>query len=539
VVATDANGCSGAPRSLTLDVNWIVVNNLALGTAAAGAAYSKTFTQTGGVPPITFSIFGGSLPAGLTLEPSGMLAGTPTQTGTFPFTVQATDSGGQSNTRPFSLTVNCFTFMPANGPLAGATVGKAYSQALTLNGGVGPVTFQATPGGLPPGLSVSGNKIVGIPTTGGTYPFTLTAADGSGCSVSHDYSIVVGCLTINQTTVAGATAGKAYSQAFTVTGGTAPITFSQSGVLPAGLVWTPPNKITGTPTAAPSASPITVMATDAGGCSASRLYTLNVACFTFTPAAGALPVDATANVPYTLTFTANGGVGTPTYTLTAGSLPPGLSLSGNQIVGTPVPAGVSAIPYTFTITGTDGAGCAPSRAYTLTVNCATILPVTLPAASLGTFYNQTLTIVGGSSPTLSLAGTLPSGIFFNPATGVLSGTPGQTGTFALTFTVADSSGCMNSEAYTFVVSCPSLTILPAAATITASSGIPFATLTFTTTGGIPPIAIDIEGDLPNGMAATGAVLSGTPTEVGLFPIVVRAIDASGCQQTKNYTIQVN
>jgi MFS family permease len=211
---------------------------------------------------------------------------------------------------------------------------------------------------------------------------------------------------------------------------------------------------------------------------------------------------------------------------------------GTRTLAAP-PAGVSATPYTFTITGADGAGCAPARNYSLTVNCASILPTTLPAASLGAFYNQTLTSVGGTSPTLSLSGTPPSGISFNPASGVLSGTPGQTGTFALTFTVADGSGCTHSENYNFVVSCPSLTILPAATTITATSGTPFTALTFTTTGGIPPIAIDIEGDLPNGMAVAGPVLSGTPTELGLFPIVVRAVDASGCQQTKNYTIQVN
>jgi uncharacterized repeat protein (TIGR03803 family) len=539
VVATDANGCSSAARALTLDVDWLVVNNLALGTATGGTAYNKTFTQTGGVTPMSFSISAGALPAGLTLSPSGMLAGTPTQNGTFPFTVQTVDAGGHAATRAFILSVGCFTFSPANGPLAGGTVSKPYTQTLTLNGGVGPVIFQTTAGTPPPGLSISGNKIVGTPTASGTSSFTLTATDGSGCSVSHDYSIVVGCMTINQTAVAGAIAGKAYSQTFTVTGGTAPIALSESGALPPGLVWTPPNKITGTPTAAPSSSAITVTATDAGGCTTSRPYTLSVGCFTFTPAAGVLPADATAGVPYALTFTPNGGVGTPTYALTSGTLPPGLSISGNHIVGTPDPLGVSVTPYSFTITGSDDAGCAPSRLYSLSVNCASILPVTLPAASLGTFYNQTLTVVGGVTPMLSLSGALPSGINFNSATGVLAGTPGQTGTFALTFTVTDSSGCTHSENYNLVVSCPSLTIIPAAVTITATSGIPFTTLTFTTTGGIPPVAIDIEGDLPSGMAAAGAVLSGTPTEVGLFPIVVRAIDASGCQQTKNYTIQVN
>ncbi len=539
VVATDANGCSSAARALTLDVDWLVVNNLSLGTATGGTSYSRTFTQSGGPTPVAFTIAAGAFPAGLSLAPSGFLSGTPTQAGTFPFTVEATDSGGHAATRAFSLTVGCFTFSPADGPLAGATLGKSYSQALTLNGGVGPVLFQTTAGSLPPGISISANKLVGTPTASGTYSFTLTATDGAGCTVSRNYSIVVGCMTIAQTAVAGAIAGKAYSQAFTVTGGLAPVTLSLAGALPPGLAWTAPNRITGTPTEAPSASPITVTATDAGGCSTSRPYTLTVGCFTFTPGAGTLAADATAGVPYALPLVAAGGVGAPVFAVTSGALPPGLSLSGNQIVGTPDPAGVSAIPYTFTITGTDGAGCTPSRTYALTVNCASLVPATLPAASLGAPYSQTLTIVGGTSPALSLSGALPSGMSFDPATGNLAGIPGQTGTFALTFTVTDGSGCTHSETYSFVVSCTSIAILPVATTIVAASGTPFTTLTFTTTGGIPPVAIDIEGDLPNGMAAAGPTLSGTPTETGLFPIVIRAVDVSGCQQTKSYVIQVN
>src|SRR5262249_11705115 len=64
---------------------------------------------TGGVGPYTFAVTGGALPPGLALDASGLLSGTPTQAGTFSFTVQATDSspapGPFVGTRDYTLTV--------------------------------------------------------------------------------------------------------------------------------------------------------------------------------------------------------------------------------------------------------------------------------------------------------------------------------------------------------------------------------------------------------------------------------------------------
>src|SRR5213076_15471 len=47
-------------------------------TATSGGSFSLQFVATGGVPPYTFSLASGTLPAGLTLNPStGLLSGTP------------------------------------------------------------------------------------------------------------------------------------------------------------------------------------------------------------------------------------------------------------------------------------------------------------------------------------------------------------------------------------------------------------------------------------------------------------------------------
>jgi hypothetical protein len=59
-----------------------------------GTAYSQTFTASGGLAPYTFNVVSGALPAGLTLTPGGVLAGTPTTAGTPAFTIRATDANG-------------------------------------------------------------------------------------------------------------------------------------------------------------------------------------------------------------------------------------------------------------------------------------------------------------------------------------------------------------------------------------------------------------------------------------------------------------
>jgi autotransporter-associated beta strand protein len=74
-----------------------------------GIAYSRQLSASGGTAPYTFTLASGALPAGLTLSPAGLLQGTPTQAGTFTFTVRASDSssggGPFSATQTYTLTV--------------------------------------------------------------------------------------------------------------------------------------------------------------------------------------------------------------------------------------------------------------------------------------------------------------------------------------------------------------------------------------------------------------------------------------------------
>jgi hypothetical protein len=70
-------------------------------------AGTPTFTATGGQTPYTWGLAPGSpaLPPGLFLLPNGTLGGTPTQEGTFDFTIMLTDGGGRTVVHPYFITI--------------------------------------------------------------------------------------------------------------------------------------------------------------------------------------------------------------------------------------------------------------------------------------------------------------------------------------------------------------------------------------------------------------------------------------------------
>ncbi len=109
VTVTDSKGTT-ASQTLSVVVNPsspVAVKATSIPKATQGKAYSKALASTGGTNPDTWSITGGALPNGLSLSGGGVIAGTPTVSGTFTFTVTVTDSSVSPTTgsRAFSLVV--------------------------------------------------------------------------------------------------------------------------------------------------------------------------------------------------------------------------------------------------------------------------------------------------------------------------------------------------------------------------------------------------------------------------------------------------
>ena len=84
----------------------ISLSPITLPDGSVGVVYNQTITASGGTAPYTFAVTVGSLPPGLSLNgSSGVLAGTPSATGSFPFTITATDAHGCSGAMPYTLAV--------------------------------------------------------------------------------------------------------------------------------------------------------------------------------------------------------------------------------------------------------------------------------------------------------------------------------------------------------------------------------------------------------------------------------------------------
>lgn len=91
-------------------VSWYVIPPLTLacasGTGALGTPYMSALVAGGGVPGYTFAIIEGSLPPGLTLNTStGVISGTPTKAGLYPYTAQVTDSADTTATASCAIVI--------------------------------------------------------------------------------------------------------------------------------------------------------------------------------------------------------------------------------------------------------------------------------------------------------------------------------------------------------------------------------------------------------------------------------------------------
>ena len=100
-----------ASKSITVN-SPLAITTTSLTAGSVNVPYSAVLAASGGVPPYTWSITSGSLPAGLSLAASGVISGTPTSQQTSTFTVQVSDSQTPASTATacLSLTINGPTF---------------------------------------------------------------------------------------------------------------------------------------------------------------------------------------------------------------------------------------------------------------------------------------------------------------------------------------------------------------------------------------------------------------------------------------------
>lgn len=261
--------------------------------ATNGTAYSFVVPETGGSSPFTWSVSTGALPAGLTLDSTGKISGTPNANATsspYTFTVKVLDNAGMSATQNYSMTVNnpAAPVISSTAPPAG-TAGTLYSTfTFTLaSGGLAPFTWSET-GALPAGLTLSASgALAGTPTASGSFPITVSVQDSSNPKQTATLGVTLQINnpappTIGTTTLPDGAVGASYSQNIQASGGLGPFTWSvSSGTLPAGLnlssSTTNSVTLTGIPTTLQSSVQFTVQVRDSLGQTATQSYTINIA----------------------------------------------------------------------------------------------------------------------------------------------------------------------------------------------------------------------------------------------------------------------
>ena len=368
-VADSASPRDTGTANLTITVLPIEVTSTTLPAAPIDAAYKTTLTAVGGTKPYTWKLMSGTLPKGLTLASTGVVSGTPTVLGTSTFTVQVTDSATPTHataTAAVSLTV--IPMSVATTSLPDAPIYHSYSVTLKAAGGKPTLVWSLASGTLPAGLKLSSAGVIsGTPTAVGSSSFTVRVHDAEVPAevATQTLSLTVTPLTITTTSLPAAPANHSYSVTLKASGGKPTLVWSlASGTLPAGLTLSSAGVISGTPTLAGS-SIFTVRVHDAAVPQqiATRTLTLTVTPLTITTTS--LPNGSVGKL-YSAALTATGGKGTLVFSVTSGSLPPGIKMSSTGVFsGTPTTAG----SYGYTVSVHDSATPPnwASRALSITV----------------------------------------------------------------------------------------------------------------------------------------------------------------------------
>jgi len=364
--------------------------------------------------------------------------------------VTVTDSLAARATKTYPLTIRpALAVTPLT--MSGGQVDSVYPPTtFVATGGLAPYTWMAA--GLPPGLAIDSatGTITGKPTAAGSYSVVVTATDAVAANATTSSALIVNApLGVGTTSLPGGQVGVAYTPTtLSPTGGTAPYTWSATG-LPAGLDLDPANGLlAGTPTAAGSFT-IAVTVVDATATASTVSYTVTIVPVLAISGPAALPTGQ-VGIAYPSTTVSPSG-GTAPFGWVAVGLPAGLAMdpATGVISGSPTAAGT----FTIGVTVSDALGASAGRIYPLTIRAAlAITPPTMPTGTVGTAYPTTTFVAGGGlAPYAWAASGLPAGLTMNAASGAISGTPSTAGTSTVVVAATDAAGARATSSSTLTV----------------------------------------------------------------------------------------
>ena len=139
VVSNSAGSATSASATLTVNAASapLQISTAQLPGGFVSGIYNSTLAATGGSTPYNWSLLSGSLPNGLSLNSSGVVSGTPSLAGSFPFTVQVKDASSTTASRNFSINIaSPVPTVAITSPTNGSTVSGTISVSGTASDSV-------------------------------------------------------------------------------------------------------------------------------------------------------------------------------------------------------------------------------------------------------------------------------------------------------------------------------------------------------------------------------------------------------------------
>lgn len=519
----------------------------ALPNALVNEKYTELVRIQGGWAPYTFTILEGELPDGLRLDPiTGIIDGIPLSPQLKNFSVNVTDSSypaTQSVMQVLNIRITGDLTITSSAVLPNAKKNVAVNPVvLEAKGGPSPYRWSLINGYLPDGvLLTEQGQLSGTPSSKGDYVFSIQTLDEAGTTAQKEfYWHVSDDLTILTFTLPDAAKDQPYRFALEAKGGIPPYRWRfKSGTLPDGLEFITSGVIQGSPTSRQTfLFTVEVNDSDSPAQTTQQTYLVDVRDTLFI-ATRNIP-NARVNEAYRTPIRAELGVPPYSWTIDSGVPPPGVelisSLTEARLEGTPTEPGT----YTFTVRVDDSGAPAQTSSFEYTMDVygkVQINTAALKSAYVGVPYSSNILAIGGQLPYVwkIIDGKLPNGLQLNQSTGNISGITtlgiGQSSEFMVRVTDSGVPSGFAEAQYT-------IKVIEGIEIITFS--IPKAiqnvpvNIVIEGQGGISPYSWSIaSGYLPPGISLdpTHGILTGIPSDFGLFEFVIQMMDSSNPQYT--------
>ena len=280
-VVGGGGGPPPAPKPPPAPPPALQITTASLPNASEGMPYTVTLAASGG-GTLTWTLTGGSLPAGLTLGSNGVVSGTPTAAGSYTLTVRV-DGGGRSSSKQLQLVVaeKLTASVPAQQLWE---VGRPLQISINANGGVPGYSWKVS-GALPGHTGFIGDKgngstssLQGVPADAGTFPIVLTVTDSRGASAQVTVTLTIAPkLQIATFGVGSARVGKRYRLALASRGGVGDTHWAvAAGSLPSGLTLNPTTRVISGKARQAGRFRFTVVVADSLQAKAAMTYSLTV-----------------------------------------------------------------------------------------------------------------------------------------------------------------------------------------------------------------------------------------------------------------------